>query len=74
MKNHYSYIAVLTFDSDGISIEFPDLPGCLSCAETYEEAYNNAEEALALHLYGMRQSQLLVKSEKSNWKRINILL
>ncbi len=56
MKNHYSYIAVLTFDSDGISIEFPDLPGCLSCAETYEEAYNNAEEALALHLYGMEQS------------------
>lgn len=56
MQNDYSYIAVLTFDSDGISIEFPDLPGCLSCAETYEEAYENAKEALALHLYGMEQS------------------
>lgn len=56
MKNDYSYIAVFTFDSDGISIEFPDLPGCLSCAETYEEAYKNAKEALALHLYGMEQS------------------
>lgn len=56
MKNDYSYIAVLTFDPDGVSIEFPDLPGCLSCAETYEEAYKNAKEALALHLYGMEQS------------------
>ena len=56
MKNDYSYIAILTLDPDGVSIEFPDLPGCLSCAETYEEAYENAKEALALHLYGMEQS------------------
>lgn len=56
MKNNYSYIAILTLDPDGVSIEFPDLPGCLSCAETYEEAYENAKEALALHLYGMEQS------------------
>lgn len=56
MKDFYSYIAIFSFDSDGISIEFPDLPGCFSCANSYEEAYVNAEEALSLHLYGMEQA------------------
>ena len=53
MKDTYSYIAILDFAEDGISIEFPDLPGCLPCAQTQEEALRNAEEAMGLHLYGM---------------------
>ena len=32
-KTRYSYVAVFSYDEDGISIEFPDLPGCLPCAE-----------------------------------------
>ena len=56
MQDIYNYIAIFTFDSDGITIEFPDLPGCLSCADSYQEAYENAEEALSLHLYNMEQS------------------
>lgn len=51
----YSYPAILYFDTDGISIEFPDLPGCLPCAQTAEEAFRNAKEALGLHLFGMEQ-------------------
>ena len=49
----YCYPAFFYFDDDGISVEFPDLPGCLSCADTEEEAFHNAKEALGLHLYGM---------------------
>ncbi len=49
----YCFPAIFYFDDDGISIEFPDLPGCLSCADTEEEAFQNAKEALGLHLYGM---------------------
>lgn len=55
MKDRYAYLAVLAFEDDGISIEFPDLPGCLPCADTEEEALRNAQEALGLHLYGMEQ-------------------
>lgn len=55
MKDRYAYLAVLSYDDDGISIEFPDLPGCLPCADTEEEALRNAQEALGLHLYGMEQ-------------------
>lgn len=55
MKDHYAFPAYFYFAEDGISIEFPDLPGCLSCAHSHEEAFHNAKEALGLHLYGMEQ-------------------
>ena len=49
------YPAIFYNDIDGISIEFPDLPGCLTCGDTIEEAVKNAKECLGLHLYGMRK-------------------
>lgn len=57
MKNRYAYVALLSYADDGISIEFPDLPGCLPCAQTTEEAIDNAKEALGLHLCGMEQDK-----------------
>lgn len=54
-KNKYIYPAILEYNNDGISVEFPDLPGCFTCGNTTEEAINNAKEALGLHLYGMEQ-------------------
>ena len=55
MKDRYSFIAIFDVSDDGISIEFKDLPGCLPCADTMEEALKNAHEALGLHLWGMEQ-------------------
>lgn len=57
MKNEYAFIAVLEYADDGISIRFPDLPGCFSCAGTNntDEAVRNAREALGLHLFAMEQ-------------------
>lgn len=52
-KKYYSFPAFFYYDNDGISIEFPDLPGCLPCADNSEEAFQNAKEALGLHLFGM---------------------
>ena len=49
----YSFIAAFTREPLGISIEFPDLPGCFSCADDYRQAFLNAKEALHLHLVGM---------------------
>lgn len=55
MKNDYQFPAFFEPADDGISIFFPDLPGCLPCAATMEEAFKNAKEALQLHLYGMEE-------------------
>ena len=54
-KDTYSYIAVISFDDDGISIDFPDLAGCFSCAENEDEIYKMAKEVLGLHLWSMEK-------------------
>lgn len=36
-------------------MEFPDLPGCLTCGDTEEEAREMSKEAMGLHLYGMEK-------------------
>jgi len=54
-KDSYIYPAILNYAEDGISIIFPDLPGCLPCAANIDEAVHNAKEAMALHLYGWKK-------------------
>ena len=57
LKDYYSYVAVFSYDDDGICIDFPDLPGCCPCADkdNTEMALKNAKEALGLHIWGMEQ-------------------
>ena len=55
MKDRYSFVAVFEYADDGISISFPDLPGCFSCANTEEEGVRMAEDAMGLHLLGMEE-------------------
>ena len=55
MKDRYSFVAVFEYADDGISISFPDLPGCLSCADSEEEGVRMAEDALGLYLFGMEE-------------------
>ena len=60
MKDSYEFVAVFDYAEDGISISFPDLPGCLSCADTTKEAIKNAEEVLGLVLYDMEQEKIKI--------------
>lgn len=55
MRDNYVYSAVFSYDEDGISVEFPDLPGCYTCGSDDEEALRMATEALELHLFGMER-------------------
>lgn len=56
-KDYFSYVAIFTYNEDGICIDFPDLPGCCPCADkdNTEMALRNAKEALGLHIWGMEQ-------------------
>ena len=54
-KDRYIYPAIFDYSDDGISVEFPDLPGCLTCADTTEEALSNAKEALELTMYSIEE-------------------
>lgn len=52
-KDRYIYPAVFDYADDGISVEFPDLPGAFTCGDTDEEALRMAKDCMALHLYGL---------------------
>lgn len=69
-KSRYIYPAIFSYDHDGISIEFPDLPGCYTCADTTEKAINYAKDALGLHLYGLERDndEIPVPSSINNIK------
>jgi predicted RNase H-like HicB family nuclease len=45
------YIALVHKDKDtSYGVSFPDVPGCISAGDTFEEAIDNASQALAGHL------------------------
>jgi predicted RNase H-like HicB family nuclease len=51
-----TYLAVFeTDEKPGISVYFPDVPGCVSCGADFDSALKMAKGALALHLYGMEK-------------------
>jgi predicted RNase H-like HicB family nuclease len=65
MKDHYFFPAIFQVAMDGISVEFPDLPGCIPCVDYKEKAMNNAKdiiriakESMVLHLFSMEENNL----------------
>ena len=54
-KDRYIYPAIFDYADDGISVEFPDLQGCLTFGSDDEDALSMAKEAMALHLFGMEE-------------------
>ncbi|MBQ7477435.1 MAG: type II toxin-antitoxin system HicB family antitoxin [Selenomonadaceae bacterium] len=53
----YRYHAIFTYESQGVHVTFPDLPGCVTFGKDEEEAIRMSREALSLHLYGMEQDK-----------------
>lgn len=52
----YIYPAIFTKEDDGIIVSFPDVDGIHTDGGTFEEAYANAEDALALMLWDMEEN------------------
>lgn len=52
----HTFAVVLTPDPDdgGYVVTVPALPGCITEGDTYEEALQNARDAIALYLEYMR--------------------
>lgn len=55
-KSSYTFAAVFTKEADGgYSVRFPQLDGCYTQGDSFEEARHMAVDAMSLHLYGMEQ-------------------
>ncbi|MCG7376369.1 type II toxin-antitoxin system HicB family antitoxin [Paenibacillus sp. ACRSA] len=48
----YRAYAIFNFAADGINVTFPELPGCVTCGYTLDEALYMAKEALELYIKG----------------------
>ncbi len=46
----YHFAAVIERDQDGYYAFCPDLQGCYTSGDTYEEAYDNLVDAIKLHI------------------------
>jgi predicted RNase H-like HicB family nuclease len=46
-------------------VSFPDVPGCISAGDTFEEAVANAAEALAGHFAAMRTDGETIPAPRS---------
>ncbi|WP_314666149.1 type II toxin-antitoxin system HicB family antitoxin [uncultured Selenomonas sp.] len=53
----YIYPAIFTEEEDGILVDFPDLPNCYTDGANLEEAFENAEDALALALWHLEEER-----------------
>lgn len=64
------YPAVFTYEDDGISITFPDLPGCISEADNQDKAVYMARDALGSWLSGNEElnNNIPVPSKTSDIK------
>ena len=48
--DRYVYPAIFSYDSDGVAVSFPDLPGCVTCGGDQDEAIAMAQDVLVGHL------------------------
>ncbi len=58
MSDMRIYPAVFTFEDGAVSVAFPDLPGCVTCADTAEDAYWMAQEALEGYLSILEEDEM----------------
>lgn len=49
------YLVVIEKTGTGFSAYSPDLPGCVSTGATREEIERNMQEAIELHMEGLRE-------------------
>lgn len=54
-KEAVEYPIRITGDEDGYYAEVPDLPGCSTSGDTFEEVMRNVQEAIASYLGSLRK-------------------
>jgi predicted RNase H-like HicB family nuclease len=65
------YLVILERADDGsFSVHAPDLPGCVSCGVTEQEALQMVEEAIRGHIELMRESGEAVPPPRSTARTV----
>ena len=59
------YAIVIEHGPNNLSAYVPDLPGCGTTGDTVEEIKRNIQEAIELHIAGMREDGLEIPAPSS---------
>ena len=59
-KDIYTFPAIFDYSEEGITIEFPDFPGCISEADNNDEAVFMATDALSIRLLSYEDKGTLI--------------
>jgi predicted RNase H-like HicB family nuclease len=61
-----SYLVVIERGDSSFGAYVPDLPGCVAVGDTEEEALRLVQEAIALHIEGLKEHGLPVPEPRSH--------
>jgi predicted RNase H-like HicB family nuclease len=68
-----TYAVVTEREEDGrYSVYVPDLPGCASMGDTYEEAIANIREAVVCHIEGLRLDGQPVPPPRAHFTMVDV--
>lgn len=61
----YKYPALIIKEDDGFIVEFPDMEDAFTQGDTWEEAYENAEDVLNLMLWDREEKNIPIAKASS---------
>jgi len=61
----YNLPVIVEFDEDGYFVSCPSFQGCYSQGKTYEEAMNNIEDAIKLHIEDKKEAHEEIANTRS---------
>lgn len=59
------YLVIIEKTDTGYSAYVPDLPGCITVGDTKEEIEKNIQEAVHLHIEGMKEDGLEIPEPRT---------
>ncbi|MFP4342961.1 MAG: type II toxin-antitoxin system HicB family antitoxin [Cyclobacteriaceae bacterium] len=69
----HNYLVILEKSSTGYSAYVPDLPGCITVGETKEETMKHMQEAIQLHIEGMKEDDEPIPEPSSEAVTVSVL-
>ncbi len=69
-----SYAVVIEWGPNNYSAYVPDLPGCISTGKTVEDTTRNIQEAIELHLEGMREDGDPIPEPRTQVAMVSVVL
>ncbi len=61
----YRFLVVIEKANENYSAYSPDLPGCIAAGKTREEVTHNMQEAIEMHVRGLKEDRLPIPKARA---------